>query len=268
MPTITGAPTLSTKACRCGGSSYAIETEGPRMIHESSMQNRILNTSSRAVCEDEPIDRAVWYGFLAVAFLSPPTLDLAASLESATTELPPVHALRVPAHQLAQSLKDHAASAHSGLSEGIPGPNPIAREYYRLFFNPQGSPCPLWQSQYYGERRHLMSESHLSALAWYRRFGLEPVNAGAEPADHLGLLLAFAQKLAEMVAEGAIEEEISQTFGRDHLSGWVTEFCHRLERCAQHPVFTALASLTDRFLEICDTGGTASAVESPQEPLR
>jgi TorA maturation chaperone TorD len=96
-------------------------------------------------------------------------------------------------------------------------------EYNRLFLNPLGTPCLPWQSAH-GEESRLMGESHLSALEWFRRFGVEPA-ANNEPADHLGLLLLFYAHLIESDAEAGLIED----FRSEHLR-WVPEFCDCVER--------------------------------------
>jgi TorA maturation chaperone TorD len=126
-------------------------------------------------------------------------------------------------------------------------------EYNRLFFNPAGTPCPLWQSAHTGEQ-HLMGEAHLRALEWYRRQGVEPVPAN-EPADHIGLLLLF---FARLIEAGALHSELVQ-FAADHL-GWVPAFAQALLTEARHPFYQKLAQTT---LELV---GEAAARINQAEP--
>jgi TorA maturation chaperone TorD len=113
----------------------------------------------------------------------------------------------------------------------------LRREHTRLFFAPEGAPCPPWQSVR-GEEAALMGPSHHSALAWYREAGMEPA-AENEPADHAGLLLAFYATLAE---GGAPEAELAQ-FRREHLE-WIPEFCDCLEANSRLPFYRELARRT------------------------
>lgn len=114
-------------------------------------------------------------------------------------------------------------------------------EYNRLFLNPAGTPCPPWQGAHDHES-HLMGESHLGALKWYRRYGAEP-NASNEPADHIGLLLLF---YANLLRSGVPENDTA-SFKADHLA-WVPKFCELMEAEARHRFYRLLASMTREAL--------------------
>jgi TorA maturation chaperone TorD len=116
----------------------------------------------------------------------------------------------------------------------------LAIEYNRLFLNPLGSPCALWQSAN-SEEGHLMGQAHLSALEWYRRFGAEPA-ASNEPADHVGLLLLF---LAHLLDSGT-DSEVVRRFGSEHLA-WIPEFCEGVRQATTIRFYRAAA---DRLREI------------------
>lgn len=113
------------------------------------------------------------------------------------------------------------------------------REYTRLFLNPEGAPCPPWQSVYMapeGEKPRLMGLAHHSALEWYRRHGFEPAIEN-EPADHIGLLLLF---YAHLLAAGESEETLGR-FEEQHLA-WAPRFTAKLREHARHPRFVQLAA--------------------------
>ena len=107
----------------------------------------------------------------------------------------------------------------------------LEQEYVRLFLDPQGAPCPPWQSAQ-GDEPRLLGPAHLSALAWYRRLGVEPQRAN-EPADHAGLLLTFAARLAETGGDLA-------GFHDQHLA-WLSRFAACLAAHARHDFYRALA---------------------------
>ena len=113
-------------------------------------------------------------------------------------------------------------------------PDAAAVEYSRLFLNPIGVECHVWQSVYAKESR-LFGPAHHSALDWFRRYGAEPQQSN-EPADHLGLLLLFHARLIEE-AEPA---ETTDAFFREHLA-WAGEFASKLQQHARHPLYLALA---------------------------
>lgn len=99
-----------------------------------------------------------------------------------------------------------------GMRQALPqDPEELEREYVRLFLNPFGALCPLWQSAY-DDPPQLMGESHHSALSWYRQKGLQP-RLGNQPADHAGYLLMFYARLLD---SGEAPEELER-FRKQHL---------------------------------------------------
>ncbi len=145
-------------------------------------------------------------------------------------------------------MRERLAQLYAELGQALlkpPEEQDAAIEYYRLFFNPQGSPCPLWQSVYEteeGKPPQLFGEAHHKALEWYRRYGFEPA-AKNEPADHLGLLLLFYAKL---LADGE-PVEVLERFENEHLR-WAERFVARLKENARHPYFQQLAGQLDENL--------------------
>jgi TorA maturation chaperone TorD len=121
-------------------------------------------------------------------------------------------------------------------------PVELEKEYVRLFLNPAGAPCPPWQSAH-GEEPQLMGPAHRSALAWYRAAGVEP-KVTTEPADHIGLLLAF---FAHLLGTGS-DPEIQSGFVEEHLA-WMPAFCDRVSREAHHEFYRLLADLTRSLVE-------------------
>lgn len=117
-----------------------------------------------------------------------------------------------------------------------------AREYVRLFLNPEGAPCPPWQSVHCGEHA-LLGPAHHSALAWYRRWGVEPA-AETEPADHIGLLLLF---YAGLIDSGAPEGEL-RAFRNEHLA-WMGSYCDAVRTETRDPYFRDLAERVRRLTE-------------------
>lgn len=114
-------------------------------------------------------------------------------------------------------------------------------EFNRLFLNPLGAPCLPWQSAH-GDEPRLMGEAHLSALAWYRRFGVEPA-AAHEPADHLGLLLLF---YAHLLDSEAPPETIEQ-FRAQHLD-WAPRFCDDVTQQTALAFYRAVSAGVQRVL--------------------
>lgn len=113
-------------------------------------------------------------------------------------------------------------------------PEAAELEYNRLFLDPLGASCHLWQSVHTDQPR-LLGPAHHSALDWFRRYGAEPQNT-AEPADHLGLLLLFCARLIEA---GEPAETVGAFMG-EHIA-WAAAFASKLQQEARHPLYLALA---------------------------
>lgn len=125
-------------------------------------------------------------------------------------------------------------------------PDAVTQEYTRLFLNPAGVECHLWQSVHAAEPR-LFGPAHHSALEWFRRFGAEPQQS-TEPADHLGLLLLFYARLIEEGVPG----DVTGAYFNDHIA-WAAEFTSKLRQQARHPLYLALAR---EIQSILASGGT------------
>ncbi len=121
-------------------------------------------------------------------------------------------------------------------------PEGVLVEYARLFLNPDGAPCPPWQSAY-DEPGQWTGWSHQRALAWYRSEGIEPEMAN-KPADHAGMLLLF---LAHLLEKGAAQERV-QAYYEDHLR-WLKNFCGLVDRETRHPFFGTLAETLELALD-------------------
>jgi TorA maturation chaperone TorD len=124
------------------------------------------------------------------------------------------------------------------IRRAIQDSQPAEIEYWRLFANPSGAPCPPWQSVWsadQGEAPRLLGRPHHAALEWFREYGFEPA-AETEPADHLGLLILFYARLLAVGEESATLD----AFRRDHLD-WAQPYLEKLSAEARHPLYRVLA---------------------------
>jgi TorA maturation chaperone TorD len=125
-------------------------------------------------------------------------------------------------------------------------------DWTRLFAGGGLAPVAPWESVYYSEERSLFSESTLDVRAWYRRFGLEPVNLYHEPDDHIALELLFVAHLArlglaaledsdEEALEGAVQGQ--RDFVRQHLLVWAPTWSEQMVLLAHTDYYRGLALL-------------------------
>ncbi len=150
------------------------------------------------------------YGILGIMLTYTETERLRAAIDEAE------HERDIPA-----TLREKLAALRPAIPED---PDALEKEYIRLFMDPLGSPCRLWQSASV-QPLTLMGDPHMRALEWYRRKGFEPRKKN-EPADHAGHLLLFYSRLLE--TEGDSEE--AARFRSEHLE-WIPGL---LEEIARH----------------------------------
>lgn len=161
-------------------------------------------------------DQAAWFAIAGRAFLSPDTGQ--ASMPEDTAPV-----VRDALNRLEDAIAVDPAA--------------IETEYVRLFLDPRGAPCSLWQSAQ-SEEAQLFGASHQSALWWFRAEGVEPALAG-EPADHAGLLLLFGSSL---LASDAPPEWVDRFF-QAHIV-WIGDLCEQIYRATRHPYFRVITEVT------------------------
>ncbi|MBI4903988.1 MAG: molecular chaperone TorD family protein [Acidobacteria bacterium] len=120
-------------------------------------------------------------------------------------------------------------------------PLAMQRESVRLFYHPNGAPCPPWQSVYTDEAA-LMGRTHHDAMEWYREAGMEPC-LSSEPADHAGLLLSFYGRL---LMDETTDEQLEE-FRAQHLT-WLREFCQTMQAETRLDFYRLLGELTRSLL--------------------
>jgi TorA maturation chaperone TorD len=149
---------------------------------------------------------------------------------------------------------------HEALANGIEtvvrlyretGQTDLAREWTRLFVGPRGAPCRPWHDTWESEGPpRLRGPRHLSALRFWERAGLEPVNLETEPADHAGLILALVSALAARCAQGDVEAlEILSEFWSAHVSVWMPRFASTLRAEARDGYHEAIGRLLTAAVE-------------------
>lgn len=113
------------------------------------------------------------------------------------------------------------------------------REFVRLFLDPQGAPCLLWESAWTERPPRLMGRSHGEVLRAYAAAGFQPVRDN-EPADHIAFELAFVALLARTG-----QSQLLESFWREHVLNWMPLVAEKLRQTTRVPLYAAAADLLD-----------------------
>lgn len=137
-------------------------------------------------------------------------------------------------------------------------------DHARLFIGPRELQAPPYGSVYLDEEALVMGASTIDAAARYEKAGLTPEEKFLEPPDHIVTELEFMYFLAhrQVVSgeEGYLEDQ--RQFLADHLGRWITPFSDAIVRAIPHPYYTALARLTEAFVQ-----ADAEAIGPPGQPV-
>ncbi|MCL6544512.1 MAG: molecular chaperone TorD family protein [Bryobacteraceae bacterium] len=189
----------------------------------------------------------------------PPALYALAGLALLETSESQLRQLIAELAEEAES-EGHAAELYPSLLASLPEqPGALEREYVRLFLDPTGTLCPLWQSAY-DEPRQLMGDSHFAALDWYRRHGLQTRHSN-EPADHAAYLLMFYGRLLEEGADG----ETLRRFRQEHLR-WIGLLAAKIQTETRLEFYRVLAGLLETLVNA--EGGSAESPHRASEEGR
>ncbi|MGQ9688717.1 MAG: molybdopterin-dependent oxidoreductase [Desulfobaccales bacterium] len=119
-------------------------------------------------------------------------------------------------------------------------------EYADIFLNAGENPAFPYASCYVS-RQPVVMGAVPEVRTFYRQGGVHKSPAYPDLDDHLAVELEFMRHLADTIAassDGAPETvKLLDTFRRDHLMGWVPEFCAVLDCSAQGPFYKAMAEV-------------------------
>lgn len=169
-------------------------------------------------------------------------------------------ATRVDDLLLAGPLEPLRASAQD-LSRSPERLDAASQEFTRLFEGP-GLPAAPPYASYYLNQGVLMGPPALAARRAYVEWGLVPEEMGRVHDDHVALELAF---LAHVTEEATSAWELGdlarveacaateKAFVREHLVGWMFQFCDRMKTASSVPFFQQLATVTRTLIERVNT---------------
>jgi len=119
-------------------------------------------------------------------------------------------------------------------------------EYADIFLNAGANPAFPYASCYL-LRQPVVMGAVPEARKFYRQAGVHKSPAYPDLDDHLAVELEFMSHLAGIIAaadDGAPEMvKLLDDFRREHLMGWLPEFCAVLDNSAQSPFYKALADV-------------------------
>jgi putative dimethyl sulfoxide reductase chaperone len=119
-------------------------------------------------------------------------------------------------------------------------------EYADIFLNAGPNPAFPYASCYL-TRQPLLMGAVPEVRKFYRQAQVHKSPAFPDLDDHLAVELEFMRHLSDTIAasgDGAPESvKLLDNFRRDHLMGWVPEFCAVLDHSAQSPFYKALAEV-------------------------
>jgi TorA maturation chaperone TorD len=118
----------------------------------------------------------------------------------------------------------------------------IRGDYTYLFLMVGESGCSPYESVYRTEDATLFGPTTAQVKQEYARFGYSLASGLNEPADHIGLELAF---VAALLQDGGPEALAAlPIFMEEHLMRFAPTFCAKLKATARTPFYQAIAELT------------------------
>jgi anaerobic selenocysteine-containing dehydrogenase/TorA maturation chaperone TorD len=125
-------------------------------------------------------------------------------------------------------------------------------EYADIFLNAGVNPVFPYEAVYASREPVVLGESVFSVRRAYRKGGVHKLEAYKDLDDHIAVELEFLRYLLEQSLKKPENPQDLQKvyfdFLRDHLMGWVIEFCAVLSNSAQSDFYRGMAELTMGFL--------------------
>lgn len=134
----------------------------------------------------------------------------------------------------------------------------LKAEFARLFLGQNKLLAPPFESVYRSPRKRLLGEETMEVRKLYKEMGMEVLDFGSLPDDHIGLELEYMYYLSFKVLdliedEGEIKDIINllekqQKFIKEHLTMWVPEFCKDIKENTNLLFFKEIAKFTEKFI--------------------
>ncbi len=120
----------------------------------------------------------------------------------------------------------------------------IRQEYTAVFIGPFSDYVSPYQSTYEGENPY--GPVTLRIKEKYKKFGYKyDYN---EPADHIGVELAFMAESCREFLNGNKDELIKQNEMLNEIEGWVFKFCEKIEKHPEAKFYRGIAKILKNFI--------------------
>lgn len=122
----------------------------------------------------------------------------------------------------------------------------IREEYTALFVDPFGDFVSPYKSNYEGENPY--GKVTLKTLEMFKKFGYD--YKYVEPADHIGVFMAFMAKSCEEFLKGNRDELKKQRDVLHEIERWVFDFCERVEKHREAKFYKGISKMLRDFIKL------------------
>lgn len=132
----------------------------------------------------------------------------------------------------------------------------LCDDYQQLFIGPHSPTAPPWGSVYLNPYKEMFDATTVEVENYYRHHGLMLDTGMHEPADHMGLMLAFVAWLFTKIVDARDNQTPSvmwlqtmKVFMSDYLLTWSRHFLALMQQNARTPFYANVAILADAVLK-------------------
>lgn len=158
--------------------------------------------------------------------------------------------VRIIKEQKITSLIDEAAQALQMLEEvNETAIQMFKYDYNRLFVGPNKLLASPFESSYRNLEGNVLQQETLNVRNFYHYVGLQVMNEGQIPDDHIQFELEF---ILHVLRDPTIQEnnQIYKMFLEKHLVQWVFKHCDRIVQNSQNPITYGMAVLLLEFIQL------------------
>lgn len=122
-------------------------------------------------------------------------------------------------------------------------------DYNRLFVGPNKLLASPFESSYRNFEGNVLQQETLNVRNFYHYVGLQVVNEGQIPDDHIQFELEF---ILHVLSDPTIldNDQIYKMFLEKHLMQWVFKHCYKIIQNSQNPITYSMAVLLLEFIQL------------------